>query len=343
MPDITEAELKKQIKSGAFARVYLLYGTENYLTRFYAEKIAEKAVTELPDLNLHQFDAAARAEEIVSACEALPVMSGLSCVMVCDYPFDTAAAGELDQLKGLLGDPPESCVLVFWYNHAAFSQKSAKSKAIAALIRKAGCVLPLDRREEGELAQLLVKRAARQGCTLQPTTARYLISLCGADLANLFSELDKLCVYVGNAAITNRDVDAVAVKTVDASVFLLARAVSANNPDRAFGLIDELFAQRAEPTAILGALASAYVDMYRAKAAEAAGLRAESIADDFGYGRTAFRLKNGAAAARKVSVSTLRDCLAALRRADLALKTSAADSRIILEQTVMRLMLLMSA
>ena len=44
MPEITEQQLKQQIKTGAFSTLYLIYGDEAYLKSFYAGRICERAV-----------------------------------------------------------------------------------------------------------------------------------------------------------------------------------------------------------------------------------------------------------------------------------------------------------
>ena len=89
---ITENELKKQLKAGEFLRVYFLYGEESYLTAHYAAQIAAKAVGDsaLAEFNLQKFDGqSCTAEEIEDAAEALPVMADRKCVVVRD--FDVAA------------------------------------------------------------------------------------------------------------------------------------------------------------------------------------------------------------------------------------------------------------
>ena len=47
MPQLNEIELKKQIGSGDFSRLYFLYGEEKYLIRHYTSLIIKKAVDQI--------------------------------------------------------------------------------------------------------------------------------------------------------------------------------------------------------------------------------------------------------------------------------------------------------
>jgi DNA polymerase-3 subunit delta len=339
MPEITEKELLAQLKKSEFSRAYLIYGSESYLKRFYTDRIVKKAVTAMEDFNLHRFDGSVDMDTLASAVETLPMMSEHACTVVCDYNCGSVSESEHNKLKAVLSDLPPENILIFWYDLVDITpSKSAKSKAIFELFRKNGGVINFERKSESELAAILCRRAGKRGCSLQTTTSKYLIRLCGNDIENLFSELDKVCDYTGKTAVTEADIDAVAVKTVEASVFLLAKTISEGNRDRVYLLCDDLFASKVEPIAIIGALSGAYVDMYRAKLAESEGKRAESIAQEFGYGGMAFKLTKGSQNARKMSVSSLRRSLGVLRKADSALKSTAVDGRVIVEQTLARLL-----
>ena len=74
MPQLSEIELKKQISSGDFARLYFLYGSEKYLIRHYTALIRKKAIDpSFADFNFHQYDGKeVDFDEVAQAAEALP-------------------------------------------------------------------------------------------------------------------------------------------------------------------------------------------------------------------------------------------------------------------------------
>lgn len=339
MPAITEKELIEDIKKADFKSVYLIYGNEDYLKKYYSSAIIKKAVTDFEDLNLHRFDSSVKVDDIIAAADAIPMMSDYSCVSVCDYNFASADETEVEKLVDLISDMPEGCVLLLRLEQLSITpSKSAKAKKVFDAVKKYGALVELNLREEADLVRMVTKRAASRSVNLQPTGARYLIRVCGSDMTNLFSEVDKLCDFVGkDGIITEKEIDALAVKTPDEKAYKLINAVCARDVERVYTMLADLAAQCVDSIAIIAALSSAYVDMYRAKVAESEGKNAESIGADFGYGKNAFKLKYASQNARKMSVFTLRKALNVLRETDIALKSTQLDPRLLVDKTVMQL------
>ena len=339
MPAITEKELIEDIKKADFKSVYLIYGNEDYLKKYYSSAIIKKAVTDFEDLNLHRFDSSVKVDDIIAAADAIPMMSDYSCVSVCDYNFASADETEVEKLVDLISDMPDGCVLLLRLEQLSITpSKSAKAKKVFDAVKKYGALVELNLREEADLVRMVTKRAASRSVNLQPTGARYLIRVCGSDITNLFSEVDKLCDFVGkDGIITEKEIDALAVKTPDEKAYRLINAVCARDVERVYTMLADLAAQCVDSIAIIAALSSAYVDMYRAKVAESEGKNAESIGADFGYGKNAFKLKYASQNARKMSVFTLRKALNILRETDIALKSTQLDPRLLVDKTVMQL------
>lgn len=339
MPEISEKDLAAAVKDGKLAPVYLLYGEEPYLKHTYSTRIINSAVTDFADFNLHRFDTNVNIDDLVAAVDAMPMMSERTCVIVRDCNFGNLSDKEAESLCTLINEPNDSCVLVFLYENTELPNKSAKSKQIvSALKQKAHCV-NFAKRTERELVDAAIRRAARLKINFQPSTARYLISRCGDDLENLLTEVDKLCDYVGREGIiTQKEIDEISVRTVEASAFRLGDAICAGNRDEAMSICADLFDMRTEPTMIIGALSSMFVDLYRVKLAESEGLRPESVSEAFGYGKSSFKLKRAAQTGRRMSQDSVKAALLILRDTDLAIKTSRGDSRIIIERAVILLM-----
>ena len=334
----TEAELKKQLKEG-LAPVYLLFGSETYLKQHYVNQIVKKAAGGDKSFNLNRFAGAPDMQALYDAASQFPLLNPTKCVLVCDYDVEKASAAELEKLLQIVAEPFDTTVLLFWFDTVEINLKKATKfkKLAAAAEKRGGCVAELGRKTSAELQRMLCDGAARRGCRMEPTTARYLIETCSDDLQTLLSELEKLCAYGEGEHITREMIDKVAVRKVDVSIYNLAKALTAGKMAEAMRLLDDLFFQRVEPIIILSSLSAPYVDMARAKAAEAAGQRADSIANEFGYYGTAFRLKNASYAAKGMRMAQLRQSLAVLLEADGMLKGSKTPARVALEQTLIRL------
>jgi len=347
MPEITEKDMKQQIKTGDFFNLYMIYGDENYLKTFYANRIAETAVDgAFADFNLHRFDGAELDFDALSAAvEAYPMMGGRSCVVLKDAPLDSLVKDEYAKLRGIFCDVPETCVLVLWMNRVEVSaKKSAKWKGILKDVGERGALLELNRKTPGELARLVQSGAGKRGCAIAPDVAAYMVSVVGDDMTNLLEELQKLCAYAGTGdtvarEIKKSDIDLVCIKTVEAAVFDLVKVMAAGDAGRALHILGQLFHQKAEPVVMMGALISAYVDMYRVKVCQAAGGRPEDAAKYFEYRGKEFRLRNAARDGAKISMPQLKKCLDELSRADGLLKGSGLDERTVMEMCVTKLLL----
>lgn len=91
-------------------------------------------------------------------------------------------------------------------------------------------------------AQAWARRYAKAlGKDLVPLAAAHLCQMVGTDLGRLKLEVEKLALYVGSRTkIAKSDVEAVASKSPEESVFRLAEAVSRRNSSHALALLNDL-------------------------------------------------------------------------------------------------------
>ncbi len=342
MPDINEKALKQQIKEGTFSRVYFLFGTEGYLKKHYANLIASKSVTkDFADFNLHRFEGKElKLEDLTELTETIPMFSEYRCTVIHDPLIEKMAKQELADFCTMLRNMPDSSIVVLWMDNIEVDiKKTAKWKTIHRQLSDIGNAVELNKMDSASIVKLITSGAQKRGCTIERDTAMYLLSTVGDDLHNLLNELDKLCSYVGEGEIKKSDIAAVAVKSVEASIYDLSKSLLSGNCERAFKILDTLLKQKVEPVVILGTLISTFVDMYRVKVAVAGGERPEYIAQLFAYGGREFRLRNAARDASGLSVIKLRQCLDELDLTDRLLKSSPVEPRPVLEQCIARLTL----
>lgn len=335
---LNEKDLMQHIKGGT-AGLYVLYGEESYLTEQYARLIAKHTVDEDFDaFNLQRFDGQhLPLEQLEEAVESLPMMADRKCVMVRDYD---CGSGDIDRLLALVSDIPDSCVLVFWQMTVSPDQRKKGWKSFLDTADKVGVVARFERKTAADAARMLVSGAKRRGCALATEDAHAIVEMVGSNLQQLTSELDKLCALAADGVITRAVIDSACTRNLEARVFDLSKTILAGNGTEAYALLGQLFAAREEPVSILGVLSSAYADLYRANAARNAGVPADSLAVDFKgtYKGKEWRLRNAARSVSRLSTEMLRDCVAILADADTALKSSRGDARVLLEQTVAKLL-----
>ena len=353
MSEITEAGLREQLAAGSFSRVYLIAGEEKYLVRRAAGRLIKKAESEaFPEFNSHAFTNDSEVDSISDAAQAAPFFAEHKWVAVSDFDVDEKNSAELQKLYELLDETPDTTSLVFWYPTLDFDgKKSKKWKDFLKAAGERGSVLLCGRRTGAELQKMLLREAEKAGLTLSRQNANRILEYAGQDVNTLLHEMEKLCAYaLGQAAetplqekrpaeITAEMIEELVPKTMETKVFLMSDALVAGNYEKAYQLLDQLFAQNEEPISILAALSSAYVDMYRVRAALESGLPAAAAKEYDNYQNREFRLRNAERNVRRMKPEVLRKSLDLLLEADMALKGSRLSKRLILEELIAKLLL----
>lgn len=342
MAKIGEAELKNQIKTGDFANVYMIYGEENYLKEYYVGKLKDKLVEPaFADFNFHQYEGKKTSlGDILTDADMMPMMSQYSFLLVHDYPLDKSK-DDIEALKAYFKDINEGAVIVFWFDSIEVdTKKNSKWKTIETAVAKAGMVVNLEKRSEGELVKLIVSSAKKRGCVVDTSNARYLISVVGSDIKTIFNELEKICAFVGEGEITKQVIDELAVKCLQARVYDLSKYILAGNSDSAYEVLRVLFAQKEEPISVLAVISSCYIDMYRVKCALSSGEGEGSLGDYFNYKGREWLIRNAIRDSKSLSLDNLRDAIDVLSATDELLKSTSIDKNLLLEETVAKLLML---
>lgn len=343
MPEITFADLKKQISKSDFAKMYFIYGEEKYLVGYYAKKLIVKAGGDkFKDFNLQLFDGSETGvDKISEAVSALPFMAERKCVAVSDLDFEKARPSEAAKWHELLSNLSDSTVLVVYLPTVDINIKKSKSwKKFISMAEKAGNILCCGKAADAQLEKMLMSGAEKRGCTLTKQNASRIISFCGGDMYTLQNELEKLCAFTGSGDITQEKISGITVKNLEARVFDLSKAILAREYDKAYKILDMLFFQNEEPVSVLAVLSSAYIDMYRVKVMVQSGFKASDAAKHFDYARKEFRISSAERSARQFSLKMLRQSLYAILEADMTLKGARGDRRTVMEELIAKLLLI---
>lgn len=342
MAEFDEKALKNHLKKEELLPAYLIYGDEDYLKKFYVHGISQKAVSkDFESFNTEKFTGKnISLRDVFDCAVTMPMLSDKRCVIIEDYKFESMDDSDFELMKDFFVDLPDTSVMIFYQSSSDFSVTKAK-KAIE-LFKKFAAICVLNKRSRNDLIKPLVSSAAKQNCTLSNQNARFLVSVVGDDYNTLINELSKICHYVGNGEITEKHIDEIAIKNDETKIFLLTKAMFQKDFDKAYSVLNSLFKQKIEPEYILGTIISSYIDMYRAKVSVVNAKPSDALKDDFSYRNTAFRLTNAARDCSRTETETIRKCLDELSLADSKLKSSRDDSKIVLEQLMVKLFLIMN-
>ncbi len=334
-----EKALRAHLKEKTFLPCYLFVGEEDYLKRLYADRIADSATDRaFASFNVERFDGKnLDLRDVFDHASVLPMMGERRVIVVDDMKLDPLSARDEALLKDGLPGVPDTTVLLFLQTLNPVSKKTGKK--VRDLFRQYGAVCELNKRTGQELYRPLIASAGKQGCTLSPAMAQYLVSCVGDDFHVLIQELAKVCAYA-QGEITKAHIDAVATKTLDAKVYALARALLQHDFDKAYAVLDTLVQLRTEPYYILGALNGTYIDLYRAKTAMTCSGSTASLGAAYSYKGREFALNNAVRDSRSLTLPQLRQSLAVLLDADRRLKSTGENGVLVIEQLLVRLLLI---
>ena len=337
MPFLNDSEFAKSIRENEVAPIYFLYGKEVFLSEGYLKKLVEKVVPKgTESFNFRQFDGAELCiSDIKTEVEALPLMAERKCVVLKNPNIEKMAKEDFEVLLETASDPNPSTVFIIYVSaYELDAKKNAKVKKLSETVAKNGVTVDFSPKTTSELVKIIKQRVNKAGSEIENSVANYLIERCGNSLEHLSIEIDKLTSYRHKGQITKKDIETVCGISLEASVFDLSKAMMQNNFNRAFEILDELFLSRQEPLVILGVLNMTFIDLYRAKTAMLSGKTAQDVRERYNYRGKEFRMKNAFRDAAKYSVKTLRECLEILSEADIKLKTTKNDGRIVVEQVL---------
>ncbi len=340
---IYETDLKKQIKEKNMSNCYLFYGSEDYLKKFYADKICSTFVTPGSEtFSLRKYDGKENTlDDVLEGAQSMPFMSEYCVVIARDFALDSINSDDKEKLNSFLENIPDTSITVFWMDSIEVQPRNTKWKWVIDSFTKYATVVNFEKPEGRNLLKLICAYASKQGCMMNENTASYLVEVSGDSLNVLFNEIQKSVNFAGQGnEITRECIDAVAVRSLEAKVFDLSKLILNGNPQSALELLHILMMQKAEPIDIFGVILMSFVDVYRVKMSVSGGESVTYSAKFFDYKNKEFRLKNADRYARKLSVEQLRECFDCFAESDRALKSTAQSGELILEKLIVKISLI---
>ncbi len=336
---MNESDFKKHIKGKKYENVYVITGEEKFLVKHYTKAFVKKLMGENPpEFNFHSLDDKCEIDKIAVSVDVVPFMSEYNCVKVTDLNIDSLRKNDFENLKEIIKNVPDTTVLIFTF--PTLEQSGKNFSAFINLVKKTGIVAEFKGFDSNALSKQLVDGAYKRGCSLTLANAGKIVDYCGTDLTALQNELDKLSAYADGGEITLDMIDMLVHINLETKVYYMADDIIADNLEKAYRELDILFYQKTEPIAIVSAIATAYMDLYRSRVSAENGIPIKTVAKDFNYGRREFVLTKAAKSGRKISTKSLRKSINEIINADHKLKSTGADGRIIVEKLIAKLSLI---
>ena len=314
MPPATVSAVRKQIAAGAPDPIYLLQGEDDVEKLALAHEFEELVEEGLRAFNVDRIHAGeattgdrlvAVASSVVEAARTLPMMAPRRVVLVLQAEAllvpkreSEAATRALEALEELFKRPESDNTLVL-----VAGSVDKRSKMYRLLVKQATLVECGAIESLADAERWVRNRVAVAGAQMEPAAARLIAERGGTDVKRLRNDVERLMLYaLGQPTITVKDVREVVGPAALQDDWAMTNAIEAGDAAAALRQLALLLDT---------------------------GAPAEKILGQLGW---LVRTKFPALAPGK-----LGDAINALFRADLDLKRSAGEPRVLLERLVVEL------
>ena len=309
--------IEEDIRKGRFSRVYLLYGEEDYLKRYYRNRLRKAILPGDDTINLNvwqnqDIDLLA----LTGQADTMPFFAPHRLIIVEDSGlFKKGGADLAEYLPGM----PEETVMVF-----VESEVDARSK-LFKVVREIGRPLKLDHMDADRLQNWVLKLLNKDGKRIQRSALQLFLERVGNDLENVAREMEKLVCYVGEREdILLEDVETITTVRTENRVFDMVTAIVKKDEFTAMKLYEDLLLLRESPVGLLALLAGQFTRLWQMRQMRENGVDPNTIASRLGMKDYAVRKNLWQAMA--FEQEDLHDILKLCARTDESIKTGRMEA-----------------
>lgn len=235
---------KKKLHALGPQRVYLLRGEEDFLRDSFLRELRALCVEEGTEaFNYHRLEGGP-LDQLREAVDAMPFMGERTLIEVRDFDVNKTTSYDPEALKALLADVPEWATIAFVF---APGYAPDNRLGVVKTLKKLAEDIEFRSPAENVLRQWIAREVRACGKVIGGGTADYLIWICGERMSTLLPEINKICGAAAGDEITRADIDAVAKKAPETTIFQLTDALGAKEYDKAASLLADLLADKDEP------------------------------------------------------------------------------------------------
>lgn len=269
--------LKKQIKNNDIKPVYLFYGPEEYLKKYYVNAI-EKLILEKStrDLNRIVIEDNISASKIIDNCESYPVFSQKKMLLVKNSGYFKGSGGnkeEIEKVTEYLKNLPDYVCLIFYESEADKRLKIYKA------IESEGLVVEIPYQKPADLVKWVVNVTKANGKKISMETASILVEKSSEDMTEILNEINKLIVYTGERdIIRDEDVMEVCNTSIKSRIFDLTDAIIEKDIVKTLRYLDDLITLREPIPVIIYMIARQFRQILEVKANLSKGVPLKDVA-----------------------------------------------------------------
>ena len=339
--------LKTQIKNSDIKSLYLFYGPEEFLKKYYIKSIEDKIL----DKNTITFNKTIledkiAAEKVVDSCDTLPVFAERKLVIVKNSGFFKSSNESkklnkkenksqksksntqivLDYIK----DIPDYTCLIFYENEVD------KRIKLTSEIKKKGLIVEFPYQKHEDLIKWVKNIVKSNNKHIDTDTASFLVEISDFGMTGIRNEIDKLLVYTGERkTITIDDIKKVGSITAKSIIFDLTDAIAGKNIAVSFKILDEMVTLKEPIPKIIYMISRQFRQLYQVKILLENGMSSREIISKLSIHPYAFdKLKKFCP---NFTIDRLKNNMIDLYECDKAIKTGKMKDRMAVELLIEKL------
>lgn len=339
----------RDIKDGRIPRLVLLCGKEEYLIRWYAEKIINKYVSQsCMAIDLVRLEGEfLNVEKIKESLETVSLMSERKVVFLPEFApaegqtLKGFSTSDINELVKCFEDIPEGSMLLI----TAPKQEDGKAKKskVRIAVEKWGKVYDFQPLRDGQLKSFIEKRFRAAGKMYTNSVINMIMAESGYgnksidySLYNLENDLKKIIAHSGlSQEITAADVSDILATNPENNVFAMLDAIGRNRKDEAFRLLHNLLDAGTSVFNLLRLITDQLELILSVKEMKDEGMTLANIQKLLGVHQ--FRVKKAMAVTGQYSMEDLRRALSAAYEVDENIKTGLFEGDLALEYFIAKL------
>lgn len=253
----TFQSIKKDLRDGRYAPVYLLHGEEGLFTDLLLEEFDKIIPPEEQAFNYFTFYAIEKdPDDIIDIARRFPLMSSKLVVVVKEAQSAKGGAGKwINRLAKYAANPSPSTILVI----AARGAKVACKEFTDAAKKSGGVVLESAKVNDEQLPSMVTGLMKSAGLTYEDKAVSMLVDNIGNDLSRLYNEVEKLKIVIpAGGCVTPESVEKNIGISREFNNFELTDALAHHDAAKAVRIIRHLNSSKGEKTSFVLTLSAIY-------------------------------------------------------------------------------------
>ena len=332
------SKLWNDIQKGIIAPVYLLAGHESYFIdetiRRIKTKLENDGEIETITIDLDEKP----VDFVIDESDTIPFFSSKKLIIAKNASFLKATdktkekiSHDLIRLAKWLEFPSDTSVTIF----IAPYEKLDERKKVTKQMKEHAVYMLAETPKEQDLNVWVQNEVSAQGKTIDDEATSKLIEMVGMDMLHLRSEIEKMCLYLGEATnITVTLIEELVAKTLEQDAFKMLNAYMRHDVSEVLSIYHDLIRQKQEPIMLVALLASQIRLMSNVYYLLTKGYHPQQISKQLKV--NPYRVKRIVEDRRKVSDESLLKALYGLSEVDLQLKSMGGKRERFLELFLMK-------